>query len=97
MATKSPVLTYSISIDAPQTHYAKVRIQIENNNLKLIHFKMPVWTPGSYMVREFERNIEQVAAQSTGKTLNISKVDKSTWAIDGKNTGKTIHHNLLNG
>ena len=88
--TKAMKINYTIDIQNPNTHYALVKLDISEIKESKILFKMPVWTPGSYMLREFERNIEQVAAHSTGKTLNISKVDKSTWAVDGKNIGKTI-------
>jgi len=35
---------------------------------------MPVWTPGSYLVREFERNVQDFAAtDAAGQSLNWEK------------------------
>lgn len=73
-------LTYKISIDNPNSHYAQVDITLTGIKTKTAEFKMPVWTPGSYMVREFEKNIDRVAVKS-GKG-KISKKDKSTWVLD---------------
>lgn len=73
-------LTYKISIDNPNSHYAQVDITLTGIKTKTAEFKMPVWTPGSYMVREFEKNIDRVAVKS-GKG-KISKKDKSTWVVD---------------
>lgn len=73
-------LTYKISIDNPNSHYAQVDITLTGIKTKTAEFKMPVWTPGSYMVREFEKNIDRVTVKS-GKG-KISKKDKSTWVLD---------------
>lgn len=88
--TKAMKINYTIDIQNPNTHYALVKLEISEIKENRIVLKMPVWTPGSYMVREFERNIEQVSAISNKKNNTISKVDKSTWAIENKSTDKTI-------
>lgn len=40
---------------------------------------LPAWIPGSYMVREFARNIVQIKASSEGKKVVLKKLDKHTW------------------
>lgn len=43
---------------------------------------MPVWTPGSYMVREFSRHIDMFKAiNQEGKSLSWSKTSKNQWQI----------------
>ncbi len=74
-------VNYQIDIANPNSHYANVTIQILNNTEKSIAVKMPVWTPGSYMVREFERNVDKVKASNGNDALEISKSDKNTWMI----------------
>ena len=46
---------------------------------------MPVWTPGSYLVREYERHVQDFAARD-GKNRPLSwlKVNKNTWRIDAR-------------
>lgn len=88
--TKAMKINYTIDIQNPNTHYALVKLEISDIKESKVALKMPVWTPGSYMVREFERNIEQVTANAGNKTILISKSDKSTWTIDNKSGEKTI-------
>lgn len=40
---------------------------------------LPAWIPGSYMIREFARNIVQIRAESAGKAVRLKKIDKHTW------------------
>ena len=43
---------------------------------------MPVWTPGSYLVREFARHAQDFAAtNATGQPLKWEKINKNTWRI----------------
>jgi len=44
---------------------------------------MPVWTPGSYLVREFERHVQDFAAlDAAGKPLKWEKINKNTWRVE---------------
>ena len=40
---------------------------------------LPAWIPGSYMIREFARNIVQIRAESNGKAVALAKLDKHSW------------------
>lgn len=42
---------------------------------------LPVWIPGSYLVREFSRNLQRLAARQGGKPLEATQVDKNTWEL----------------
>jgi predicted metalloprotease with PDZ domain len=42
---------------------------------------MPVWTPGSYLIREFARHVQDFTADADGRALEWTKVDKDTWRI----------------
>ena len=44
---------------------------------------MPVWTPGSYLVREFAKNVYGVSAEnSDGKKIHVEKINKNSWKAD---------------
>ena len=44
---------------------------------------MPVWTPGSYIVREFARNVEALGAfNENGEPLAVRKTAKNRWRIE---------------
>lgn len=42
-------------------------------------FRLPAWTPGSYMMREFAKNIVQATASCNGKKVKLIKLDKHSW------------------
>ena len=44
---------------------------------------MPVWTPGSYKVREFARNISSVHLRTKKDEYEIEKSNKNTWKTEG--------------
>jgi predicted metalloprotease with PDZ domain len=81
-------IEYTVTFPAPQTHYAEVVAQIPADRRPSIELMMAVWTPGSYLVREFERNVENVVATAGGKDLPIEKTEKNRWRItsDGVDT-----------
>ena len=48
---------------APQTHYFEVRMDLQDFKQEYTDLKMPVWAPGSYLIREFERHVERLAGR----------------------------------
>ncbi len=48
-----------------------------------IEVSLPVWTPGSYLVREYARHVQSVGAEGTdGTEQDVTKKEKSTWRVD---------------
>lgn len=43
---------------------------------------LPAWLPGSYMIRDFAKNIVNFTATSQGKALEIELIDKQTWQLN---------------
>jgi predicted metalloprotease with PDZ domain len=70
----------------PQNHYYEVQMNISGNEDAQVEVKMPVWTPGSYLVREFSKNVNLVKAfTKDGKSISVTKKSKNAWII---NAGK---------
>ena len=42
---------------------------------------MPVWIPGSYLVREFARHVQELTALQEGRVAHIEQLDKCTWRV----------------
>jgi len=75
-------LRYTLSFPAPQTHYMEVSVSVPTERRPDVELMMAVWTPGSYLVREYERNLENVTAASPdGRALGVVKSDKNRWRI----------------
>ncbi len=42
---------------------------------------LPVWIPGSYLVREFAKHLQSVRAEQSGKAVPLQQLDKHTWQV----------------
>lgn len=88
MTAKSQVkVGFEISFIEPQAHYAEVEMNISGLSKDFVDIKMPVWTPGSYLIREFSKNIESLTATVAGKATRFEKIKKNAWRIYGTKAG----------
>jgi predicted metalloprotease with PDZ domain len=46
------------------------------------HLALPVWIPGSYLVREFSKNLQHLAARQDAKPVALRQIDKNHWEAD---------------
>ena len=60
-------------------HLFEVTLTVASPNKAGQEFSLPAWIPGSYMIRDFARNIVQIKAESKGKAVRLKKLDKQTW------------------
>jgi len=75
-------IRYTLSFPAPQTHYVEVTATVPTGRRADVDLMMAVWTPGSYLVREYARNVEAVtAAGPDGRALDVDKSKKNHWRI----------------
>jgi predicted metalloprotease with PDZ domain len=81
--TSTEPIRYSVSFPAPQTHYVEVSMEVPTDRRPRVELMMAVWTPGSYLVREYARHVEAVAATGAGgRTLSVVKSDKNRWTVE---------------
>ena len=57
-------------------------------------FALPAWIPGSYMIREFARNIVQIRAEALGKAVALTKLDKHSWQAAPCQGALTLHYDV---
>jgi predicted metalloprotease with PDZ domain len=74
-------IRYTLRFPAPQTNYVEVEALVPTDGRPSIEMMMAVWTPGSYLVREYARNLEAVAAASGNRAIAIEKTTKNRWRI----------------
>lgn len=75
-------ISYTLRFPAPQTHYVDVEALVPTDGLPSVELTMAVWTPGSYLVREFSRNVESLSASTDkGEPLPAEKTAKNRWRI----------------
>lgn len=77
-------INFTVSMPKPWTHLLQVEMRITNPSLPAqTELKMAVWTPGSYLVREYARHVQDFEVRdASGKPLNWRKINKNTWQID---------------
>ncbi len=70
---------YAIRPASPSAHLFHVTCRVEQPDPQGQLFMLPAWIPGSYMVREFARNIVRITALAGSRRLALTKLDKHTW------------------
>lgn len=86
-------VNYELNMPNPNSHYFEVEMDIDNIKGKTVDVKMPVWAPGSYLIREFAKSVNLVKAKNdSGKELTVKKINKNTWQI-ATNGAKSIQVN----
>jgi predicted metalloprotease with PDZ domain len=78
-------ISFTVAMPRPYTHLFEVELRVKiPANLQVPNesdLVMPVWTPGSYLIREFARNVQDFAADVDGHALEWTKADKNTWRV----------------
>jgi predicted metalloprotease with PDZ domain len=87
-APQSAAIVYQISMPHPNTHYFEIIMQVDPQLIGLknpgfIDLKLPTWTPGSYLIREYAKNVENFSAICPSSVLKSTKINKNTWRITG--------------
>ena len=80
-ARRSPpaAVRYRIAPVDPKGHYFEVTCELADPDPAGQAFSLPAWIPGSYMIREFARNIVSIAASSRDRPVGLVKLDKHSW------------------
>lgn len=83
---------YVVNIESAENHMVNVTMEIDNPDDQLTVF-LPSWSPGSYLMREYAKNIRSIRVTSDkGEFLAFEKIAKGQWKIDlKKKTYKKIH------
>lgn len=83
--SQNTIIHFKVSFTEPQAHYIDVVMMIAGINQEQMKLIMPVWTPGSYLIREFSKNVEAFKVISEGKPIPHQKISKDCWLINTKN------------
>lgn len=84
-------ISYKVSMERPQSHYYQVEMELTSFKDKELNVKMPIWAPGSYLAREFAKNVNLVTAtDEKGRSLKVKKTNKNSWNIKKGKAKKVI-------
>ena len=73
---------YRVEVPDPNTHLFRVTLTIPQPAAQQ-RVSLPVWIPGSYLVREFSKNLQGLQARQGARTLlDARQLDKCSWQIE---------------
>jgi predicted metalloprotease with PDZ domain len=96
-ARQSTDVAFTVTIPRPWTHLLEVEMRISGvPSGKAADLVMPVWTPGSYILREYARNVQDFAATGAdGTPLPWRKTSKNVWRVEkGSATAFTVRYRV---
>ena len=90
-STEPPAIDIQVGMSQPWTHYFEVSMTVTGIVREYLDLVMPVWTPGSYMIREFSRHVRDFAAtKESGEKLAWEKTNKNVWRVYSKKEPRVL-------
>ena len=80
MKHPSAAVHYRVAVHDLHAHLWSVTLTIAQPS-ELQVLQLPVWIPGSYLVREFAKQMMQLQATQQGRALAVTQTDKATWQV----------------
>ncbi|WP_348822319.1 M61 family metallopeptidase [Flavobacterium aestuarii] len=77
----NPVMSYTVSMPNPENHYFHVELRCSGWKEDTADFKMPNWMPGYYQIMNYSKMVENFAAISNNKNLDVKNINENTWQI----------------
>ncbi|MEH2201595.1 M61 family metallopeptidase [Nostoc sp.] len=77
-----PTIHYLVAMSQPETHLFEVTLRLVNYLSPILDLKLPVWTPGSYLVREYAKNLQDFVVFAEDKPFPWRKISKNHWQVD---------------
>jgi len=79
-------IAYTVSMPKPHTHLLEVDVEVKRSADAKPPMEellvLPVWTPGSYLVREYAGHVQDFSARdSGGQSFKWEKINKDTWRV----------------
>ncbi|MFK7854136.1 MAG: M61 family metallopeptidase [Granulosicoccus sp.] len=87
-------IDYTVSISQADAHLVDMCLHISKPDQSGQILRLPNWIPGSYMIRDFSRNIVTISALSGSAEVVLEKLDKSTWRAPAQLTDLTVTYQV---
>ncbi len=81
---------YRLSMARPHAHLFEVEAALDAPGPSPV-FALPVWTPGSYLVREYARHVEALVAEDgAGRPLAVERLDKRRVRVRAEGADRAV-------
>ncbi|WP_332879273.1 M61 family metallopeptidase [Massilia sp. S19_KUP03_FR1] len=91
---QQPAVQYTIVPADLAGHLFNVTVTVATPDPEGQDFALPAWIPGSYMIREFARNIVRIRAEANGAAVALVKLDKHSWRAAPTAGPLTVHYEV---
>ena len=95
-AAPSPAVRYVVRAASLAGHRWRVEMHIAQPHAQQC-VSLPVWVPGSYLVREFSRFLDGLRAECGGKPCALERVRKNAWQVDCAADSPLVLHYEVTG
>jgi predicted metalloprotease with PDZ domain len=76
------MIAYTLKVSQPEARRADIALECDTEGEASLDVRLPVWTPGSYLIREHQRHLDGLSAVGdSGRALAVEKIDKHTWRV----------------
>ncbi|MBS0433464.1 MAG: M61 family metallopeptidase [Proteobacteria bacterium] len=80
-------ITYRVDVEDAHAHLFRVTLRVPRPAAQQ-RLSLPVWIPGSYLVREFARHLSDLKAEQGGQPVPLAQLDKATWLASCRGRGE---------
>jgi predicted metalloprotease with PDZ domain len=77
----TPAVRYQVAVQSTQSHLFAVTLTIAQPAARQ-RVRLPVWIPGSYLVREFAQHLQHLRALQGSEPVILKQLDKNTWQAE---------------
>lgn len=88
-------IAYKIFFDKLNKHLLSVECVIQRPNVDGQLVSIPSWVPGSYLIRDFAKNIVAIEASSNNEKVFMQKINKNTWQCAPCNGPLIIYYSVF--
>jgi len=77
---QAPDIHYRVELDELHAHLFRITLDIAAPQPEQL-LQLPVWIPGSYLVREFSKSLQRLSCKQAGRAVAIKQRDKASWLL----------------
>ena len=85
---------YQVSMEEAFSHLFNITCHVNVRGHEKLVVSLPSWIPGSYLIRDFAKNIVQIKAFCGGKELQMQKLDKDSWSVQTSGKPITVYYQI---
>ena len=81
MTRTQAAVHYRVEVQDPHTHTFAVTLTLPDPDQRVI-LSLPVWIPGSYLIREFSQHLLRIEARTDGQAIPVQQTRKNQWVVE---------------